>query len=217
MIALANSAAFEPHNAPIARLGCGIHQHLPLFRQLTHSAFHRSIATSLDYTTPLTTQSQLITKPAHVGGRINPHQDGCSSFTNPPSALTFWYALEDASLENGCLSVAPGSHLTEPLKERLAKGTEGGRPEFIQLRKPVWATSSAHGGRGPHQRREYEYLPLEVKKGTLILCHGNLMHASGANRSDKGRMAYIFTIIDGSVDCPADAYLRPLDGDFLKL
>ena len=217
MIALANSATFEPHNAPIARLGCGIHQHLPLFRQFTHSAFHRFITKLLNYTTPLITQSQLITKPAHVGSRINPHQDGCSSFTDPPSALTFWYALEDASLENGCLSVAPGSHLTEPLKERLANGTEGGRPEFIQLRKPVWATTFVYRSLGPHQPIEYEYLPLEVKKGTLILCHGNLMHASGANRSDKDRMAYLFTIIDGSADCTADAYLRPMDGSFLRL
>ncbi|KAI4281666.1 MAG: hypothetical protein L6R38_003509 [Xanthoria sp. 2 TBL-2021] len=185
----ANSTAFEPTDAPIARLGCSIHQHLPSFRTITHSAFHRSIAKALDYTAPLVTQSQLITKPAHVGSRINPHQDGCSSFTDPPSALTFWYALEDAFIDNGCLLVAPGSHLTEPLKQLLAKGVQDGRPEFIQLRKPVWAKNSVDRGNDVHYRREYEYLPLEVKKGTLILCHGNLMHASGANRSEKGRMA----------------------------
>ncbi|KAL8751116.1 MAG: hypothetical protein Q9199_006637 [Rusavskia elegans] len=213
----ANSTVFEPTDAPIARLGCSIHQHLPSFRTITHSAFHRSIAKTLDYTIPLVTQSQLITKPAHVGSRINPHQDGSSSFTDPPSALTFWYALEDAFIDNGCLLVAPGSHLTEPLKQRLAKGVQDRRPEFIQLRKPVWAKNSVDSGNDVHHRREYDYLPLEVKKGTLVLCHGNLMHASGANRSEKGRMAYVFTIIDGHLHCPNDAYLRPTGGDFLKL
>lgn len=107
--------------------------------------------------------------------------------------------------------------MTEPLKQLLAKGVQDGRPEFIQLRKPVWAKNSVDRGNDVHYRREYEYLPLEVKKGTLILCHGNLMHASGANRSEKGRMAYVFTIIDGHLHCPDDAYLRPMVGDFLKL
>ncbi|KAL8853699.1 MAG: hypothetical protein Q9221_001510 [Calogaya cf. arnoldii] len=213
----ANSTAFEPTDAPIARLGCSVHQHLPLFGTATHSAFHRSIAKALNYTTPLITQSQLIAKPAHVGSRINPHQDGCSSFTDPPSALTFWYALQDASIENGCLIVAPGSHQIEPLKQRLAKGAHDGGPEFIQLKQPVWAKDAVNRRTDFLQQREHEYIPLEVKEGTLILFHGNLMHASGANRSKEGRMAYSFTIIDGSRDCPQDAYLRPSVGEFEKL
>ncbi|KAI4096065.1 MAG: hypothetical protein LQ339_007081 [Xanthoria mediterranea] len=213
----ANGTAFESTDAPIARLGCSIHQNLPAFLTITHSAFHRSIAKALDCAVPLVTQSQLITKPARVGSRINPHQDGCSSFTYPPSAVTFWYALEDASINNGCLLVAPGSHLTEPLRQRLAKSPQDGRPEFIQLRKPAWATNAVDSGFELHHAREYEYVPLEVTRGTLILCHGNLMHASGANRSERGRVAYVFTIIDGRFHCPDDAYLRPTTGGFLKL
>ncbi|KAL8789306.1 MAG: hypothetical protein Q9213_001229 [Squamulea squamosa] len=174
------------------------------------------MAASLGCKKPLITQSQLVLKPARVGSRINPHQDGCSSFTTPPSALTFWYTLEDATIENGCLCVAPGSHLTEPLRQRLARGEEG-RPEFVQLRELLWAKEVPDQRVDHHRLREYEYQPLEVKKGTLILFHGNLMHASGANRSEKSRMVYTFTIIDGSLHCPDDAYLRPLAGEFSKL
>ena len=87
----------------------------------------------------------------------------------------------------------------------------------MQLQKLVWADNALVRRHNFHQRREYEYLPLEIKQGTLILVHGNLMHSSGANTSEKNRMAYSFTIIDGSQDCPDDAYLRPLAGEFMQL
>lgn len=111
---------------------------MPAFRNLIHSSFHRSIAESLGYCTPRVTQSQLVAKSAGVGGEIVPHQDGRVSFTNPPSGLTFWYALEDTTVENGCLSVATRSHLTEPVRERMVKG-EKGVPKFEALETPLWA------------------------------------------------------------------------------
>ena len=64
---------------------------------------------------------------------------------------------------------------------------------------------------------EYEYQPLEVKKGTLVLFHKNLMHTSGMNTSEKSRIAYTFRIIDGSMKCPDDSYTKPLDGNYETL
>ncbi|MCJ1248639.1 hypothetical protein MMC30_005857 [Trapelia coarctata] len=206
---------------PIARLGCGVHSRLPAFHTLTHSPLHRSITHSLSYIKPRITQSQIIVKPAHTGGRIIPHQDGCVSFTNPSSGLTFWYALEDATLENGCLQVAAGSHLTDPLRQRLVKD-EKGRPFFEELEEPVWAREVDGGTRaqgadakgvGQGQNvHEYEYTPLEVKKGTLVLFHGNLMHASARNTSGKSRIAYMFSVVEGGLEAPADGYMRPVEG-----
>jgi phytanoyl-CoA hydroxylase len=42
-----------------------------------------------------------------------------------------------------------------------------------------------------------EYVVEEVKAGTLVLIHGNVLHKSEANTSDKGRIIYTFHVIDG--------------------
>ena len=182
---------------------------------MTHSAFNRSIADLLGYRDARITQGQLIAKLADVGAEIVPHQDGCVSFTDPPSATTFWYALEDTTLENGCLCVAPGSHRTTPLRQRLTQ-TEDGSSKFVNLATPLWAPGvrSSEANLGPMQ---YEYQALEVKKGTLVLFDGNLVHKSALNTSEKNRVAYTFNIIEGHAACPDDSYLKPVVGDFEKL
>lgn len=38
------------------------------------------------------------------------HQDSTFLCTTPDSLVGFWIALDDATLENGCLWVIPGSH-----------------------------------------------------------------------------------------------------------
>ncbi|KAL8673983.1 MAG: hypothetical protein Q9168_001626 [Polycauliona sp. 1 TL-2023] len=216
-------ATFEPEDKSsanvferrIARLGLGVHQKLPTFRALSLSAFNRSVAKSLGYSDPRITQSQLIAKLAGIGGHLVPHQDGAVSFSNPPSAMTFWYALEDSTLENGCLCVAKGSHLTTPLTQRLTK-LEDGFPKFVHLPKPLWAKGVV-ADEDKTVPADYEYEALEVKKGTLILFHGNLMHKSEANKSEKSRMAYTFSIIDGVAECPQDSYVMPEAGTLESL
>ncbi|KAL8707957.1 MAG: hypothetical protein Q9220_007100 [cf. Caloplaca sp. 1 TL-2023] len=211
-----DKSAADPFSRRIARLGCGVHKLRP-FHSLTHSPFNHSVAHSLGYDDARITQSQLIAKLAGVGGEIVPHQDGCASFTDPPSALTFWYALEDATVENGCLCVAPGSHLMEPLRQRLIKQANG-QPNFETLDTPLWAREAAVN-RPPAAAAEivkgdYKYRALEVKAGTLILFHGNLLHKSGANMSEKNRIAYNFNIVDGGARFPENGYMRPADGEY---
>ena len=216
-IASGDTAAFSPFARRIARLGCGVHQKMPAFRKLTHSAINRSIAASLGYSNARVTQSQLIAKLAGIGGKIVPHQDGSVSFTDPPSALTFWYALEDAALENGCLHVAAGSHLTTPLTQRLIKGNDG-IPIFQELQTPLWA-EGAHKVDAELRRMESEYQALEVKKGTLVLFHGSLLHKSGLNKSANNRIAYTFSIIESGSDtkCPDDSFMKPLGNNYDRL
>ena len=45
-----------------------------------------------------------------IGGEVRPHQDSTFLYTDPPSVVGLWWALEDATRTNGCLWVAPGSH-----------------------------------------------------------------------------------------------------------
>lgn len=149
---------------------------MPSFQTLTHSPLYQFIAQSLGCGKPLIMQSQIITKLAGVVDRIVLHQDGCLSFTSPASGLTFWYTLQNATIENGCLYVAPGSHLTKPLRQRLIK-KDHEVPKFEELKVPLWARKiadkSIKGG-----CIAYKYKPQEVKRGGLVVFYGNLMHTS---------------------------------------
>jgi phytanoyl-CoA hydroxylase len=55
---------------------------------------------------------------------------------------------------------------------------------------------------------EEELVPLEVKKGTLIVLHPLLPHLSRENRSAKSRHAYTLHIIDASVKYPEENWLQ---------
>jgi hypothetical protein len=47
-------------------------------------------------------------------------------YTDPPTALGFWIALEKCTPENGALSFLPGSHLTTSITKRFVRLPGGG-------------------------------------------------------------------------------------------
>lgn len=81
---------------------------------------------------------------------------------------------------------------------------------------PLWTGGGCDRGIGVRPMK-YEYKPLEVKRGALVVFHGNLMHTSGSNKSQTSRIAYTFSIIDGDAECPDDSYMKPVVGDFESL
>ncbi|KAF7943739.1 uncharacterized protein EAE97_005809 [Botrytis byssoidea] len=223
-LATLSEHGFNPDVEPlkrIQRIGCGVHRVMPPFRKYIISPFHSTLARSLGYKDPRIYQSLIIVKAAEVGARVVPHQDGCSGFTNPSSCTTFWYALEDCSMENGCLAVAPGSHRVQPITRRCRTNANG-QPEFVDLEKPVYAEiEGVDDSTLPkrNEKGEFEYKKLEVKAGTLILMHGNLMHKSEANHSSKSRVAFNFGVVEGEHGWLEDNYLQPYEGtaEFEKL
>ena len=139
-----------------------------------------------------------IFKQPQIGGKVDCHQDSTFLYTEPESVLGFWVAIEDATLENGCLLVASGSH-KGPLRKLFTKKNE--KMEMITLDDtPFEETNTA----------------LEAKKGTLVLLHGRLAHYSSENTSNKSRHAYSLHIIDGDSHYPKENWLQrrnmPLKG-----
>lgn len=61
----------------------------------------------------------------NIGGEVVPHQDSTFLFTDPPSVIGLWFALEDATIENGCLFTLPGSH-KPGVHRRMRAAPEGG-------------------------------------------------------------------------------------------
>jgi phytanoyl-CoA hydroxylase len=120
------------------------------------------------------------------------HQDAMFLYTEPLSVTGFWFALEDATEENGCLWALPGGHKLG-LKKRFARCDNGGTKFEIIDDTPF---------------PEQGLVSLEVKQGTLILLHGLLPHLSYANRSSKSRHAYTLHLVDGACFYPAANWLQ---------
>src|SRR3989442_4471732 len=71
-------------------------------------------------------QDQLFMKPPRVGSRQKYHQDQPLGFhIDPPELMvTCWLALDDATRENGCLRVLPGTHKSGALPAEVIREYE---------------------------------------------------------------------------------------------
>lgn len=97
------------------------------------------------------------------------HQDDGYTPVTPSPYLTLWLALNDATPENGCISVRPGSH-----KGGLAPH----HPSPIGL--------VCHESDDPDQG-----VLVPVKAGSMAVFQSLTMHKSGANTSGGPRKAYV--------------------------
>jgi phytanoyl-CoA hydroxylase len=176
----------------INKIGHALHDLDPVFESLSRTADVKQLAADLGIARPLLLQSMYIFKQPHIGGEVTCHQDSTFLYTEPTEIAGLWFALEDATVENGCLWVMPGGHKTG-LKSRWVRTPEGGM-RFNVFDSTPW----------PEQR----LVPLEVRKGTLIVLQGLLPHKSLENRSSKSRHAYTLHVISGNCRYPADNWLQ---------
>ena len=203
----------KPKHRAINKIGHYLHELSPAFRDVSINEKNAKIARALGFRDPRILQSMVICKQPEIGGRVPPHQDSVFLYTNPPSAVGFWYALEDCTVENGCLSFAPGSHRRAPVKERFVRSEDGKGTTFVSNVDAEWPKGLAR----EVGREDEEYELGEVKAGTLVLIHGNIMHKSEKNTSQKGRMIYTFHCIEGENVYDERNWLQPPDGGFTKL
>ncbi len=157
----------------INKIGHALHDRDPVFDRFSRGDALDALARDLGLAEPLLWQSMYIFKQPGIGGEVGWHQDATFFQTEPLSVTTFWFALEDATLENGCLWVEPGGH-RGPLRQLFVR--EGDEVRMLRLDETPW----------PGQERA---VPLPVPAGTLVCFHGLLPHYSAANRSDRSRHA----------------------------
>ena len=170
----------RPKAESICKIGHAIHDLDEVFDHFSRSEKIKNLAHEIGFKTPLLAQSMYFCKNPKIAGEIGLHQDASFIYTSPSSVIGFWFALEDATIENSCLWVLPNGH-----REEL-------RSTFIRTED------------GCHfKRHDYpdfdlkDFIPLEVKKGSLVVLHGNLPHYSTENFSDKSRHAYTLHLIEG--------------------
>ncbi len=171
-----------PKSRSINKIGHALHDLDPAFDAFSHGPELAELAADLGLAQPQVWQSQVIFKQPHIGGEVGWHQDATFFVTTPQTVTTFWFALEDATLDNGCLWVEPGGH-RGPLREQYV--CEDGRLHM----RPLDAT--------PWPARE-QAVPLPVAAGALVVFHGLLPHRSDPNRSPVSRLAYTLHVTDGA-------------------
>ncbi|XP_051694491.1 phytanoyl-CoA dioxygenase domain-containing protein 1 isoform X2 [Oryctolagus cuniculus] len=170
-----------PPEKSVNKIGHALHALDPVFKSVTHSPKVQALARSLGLQMPVVVQSMYIFKQPHCGGEVTPHQDASFLHTEPLGRLLgVWIALEDATLENGCLWFIPGSH-TSGVSRRMVRAPAGTR--FL----------------GAEPERDHSlFVPTPVRRGALVLIHGEVVHKSEQNRSARSRHAYTFHLMEAS-------------------
>lgn len=174
------------------KIGHALHDLNPVFARFSRTPSLASLVAQLGYREPLLLQSMYIFKQPGIGGEVVCHQDATFLYTEPPTVTGLWFALEDATVENGCLWALPGGHKLG-LKARFVRAPEGGT-RFLVFDESAWPES--------------ELVPLEARKGTLIVLDGLLPHLSRANRSPHSRHAYTLHVVEAGSSYAADNWLQ---------
>ncbi|MCB1493049.1 MAG: phytanoyl-CoA dioxygenase family protein [Rhodobiaceae bacterium] len=180
----------DRHQA-VNKIGHAMHDLDPVFSEFSRDPRMEALARDAGQVDPGLIQSMIIYKPPRIGGEVHCHQDATFLHTTPQSCVGFWFALEDATLENGCLQAVAGAHFA-PLTSRFRY--IDGDLVTEQIGPPLWNDADA--------------VPLEAPTGTLVMLHGQLPHFSGPNRSDKARRAYAVHTIDRTAKWSPDNWLR---------
>lgn len=188
---LADGSLKQSKERSINKIGHALHELDHTFNEFSNTPAIKQLVAQLGIDDPLLLQSMYIFKQPRIGGEVTCHQDSTFLYTEPQDIAGLWFALEDATIENGCLWAIPGGHQMG-LKSRWIRTTEG--MTFEVFDSSPWP--------------EDLLIPLEVRKGSLIVLHGLLPHKSLANQSSKSRHAYSLHVINSTSSYPENNWLQ---------
>jgi ectoine hydroxylase-related dioxygenase (phytanoyl-CoA dioxygenase family) len=119
--------------------------------------------------------SVLFIKEPQTGSHVTWHQDATYMGLEPDDFVTAWIALTPSTVENGCVSVIPGTHRLGIVKHTDAYGADNilTRGQYVDV-----DDSSA--------------VDLVLAPGQMSLHHPHLVHGSQPNRSDDRRVGVAF-------------------------
>jgi ectoine hydroxylase-related dioxygenase (phytanoyl-CoA dioxygenase family) len=120
---------------------------------------------------------KVILKEARMGGAWEWHQDYGYWYDQGfafPRLISASTALDPATRENGCLEVLRGSHRLGRVTHGPFGGQTGIDPDRIKALEPL-----------------FERVHCEMKPGSVLFFHSNLLHCSGPNLSDQHRRSVI--------------------------
>ncbi|KAJ7725856.1 phytanoyl-CoA dioxygenase [Mycena maculata] len=207
--AVVDGKLMRPKDKAVNKIGHALHELDPAFRKVTlENERMRALVRDLQFhRDPVALQSMVITKQPQIGksrGKVGEHNDSTFLYTDPPSALGFWIALEQCTASNGALSFLPGSHLTAPITKRFVR-VPGGGTGF----EPLVSTEVAEQVAAQSKAASDSYILETCEPGDLVLIHGSVLHKSERNTSDRTRFAYTFHMIDSHATYDEKNWLQP--------
>lgn len=169
------------------KIGHALHALNPVFGAATFDERIRQIFRKLGFVRPVVPQSMYIFKAPNIGGEVNRHVDASFLMSEPSKLVGVWIALEDTSLQNGCLQFVPGSHRDTDVTFRLVRDRQ--EDGSVTLRQE-----------GSLRHHDFDrYAPVEISKGSAILIHGKVHHYSEKNTSSKSRHVYTYHVVESHV------------------
>lgn len=152
-----------------------------LFRDhLANADVTRMAARLMNTDTIRVWHDQIQYKPPITGSATDWHQDHPAwPILEPADLISCWVALDDATVENGCMRMVPGSHRWGAHRG-LGTGSSGGGGEgFFPRYDPAQIPEGA----------EVKAVPCEVKAGHGMFHHCLTWHGSPPNPSPRPRRA----------------------------
>jgi phytanoyl-CoA hydroxylase len=113
----------------------------------------------------------LMMKPPRHGSAKPYHQDSAYWQIDPPDLISAWIALDDATLENGCMRVIPGSHKQGVREHRHLQD--------YQVDEATLDTSTE--------------VAVPLNSGGCLFFHSLLLHATAPNHSPHARRSMIIS------------------------
>lgn len=120
-------------------------------------------------------QSQFIFKNPRAWGQPW-HQDSYYFPFEKQPQVGVWLAISEATLENGCLSVLPGSHCEQKIHRHDPDSRENVNQGYLEVR-------SADDDRA---------VPVLMQPGDVLFFHSYLLHRSENNRARSRRSAMVY-------------------------
>ncbi|KAI9547112.1 Phytanoyl-CoA dioxygenase domain-containing protein 1 [Dissostichus eleginoides] len=188
-----------PKQRSLNKVGHALHAYEPLYKKVTHSPKVQGLAKKLGLISPVILQSMFIFKQPRIGGEVTPHQDATFLYTEPLGrVIGLWIALEDATENNGCLWFIPRSH-NSGISRRMVRTPKGSYPmtDFTGREQTY---------------DEQKFLVAPVKKGSVVLIDGEVVHRSAENTSEDTRHVYTFHLMESQdTRWSPDNWLQPTE------
>ncbi|XP_059488046.1 phytanoyl-CoA dioxygenase domain-containing protein 1 homolog [Neocloeon triangulifer] len=165
------------------KVGHALHWLHPDFKEITFSNKIKDVCRAIGLEEPAIAQSMYIYKNPGVGSEVCAHQDATFLYTEPMKLVGFWFALDDATMQNGCLKFAPGSHCGG-VHRRYVRKNDPNSDELVGYDSPALTYPQSN------------FRSVPVKRGSCVLIHGLVVHQSDPNRSSNPRHAYTFHVIE---------------------
>jgi ectoine hydroxylase-related dioxygenase (phytanoyl-CoA dioxygenase family) len=126
--------------------------------------------------------SHYIAKPPFDGQPVLWHQDGSYWPLDPMEVVTLWLAVDDATPENGCMRVIPGSH----------------KLDLQEMRRRDDVQSVLSSSIDDSYVDESKAVDCVLSSGGVEVHHPNIIHGSQANYSPKRRAGLTIRYIPAS-------------------